>query len=36
MAEDFEDLINYEVRKRIGPVVEAITEVMSLTDEHDQ
>ncbi|KAI0090064.1 glycosyltransferase family 24 protein [Irpex rosettiformis] len=34
--EDFQDLINYEVRKRIGPVVDALAEVMNIADEYDQ
>lgn len=35
VAEDLSDLINYELRKRIGPVVDALTAVMNITDEYD-
>ncbi|KAI0696066.1 glycosyltransferase family 24 protein [Cytidiella melzeri] len=36
VAEDLKDLIQYETRKHIGPVVDALIEVMALTDDYNQ
>jgi hypothetical protein len=36
VADDFRDLITYEIRKHVGPVAQALTEIMAFTEDYDQ
>ncbi len=36
VAEDFQELVAYEYRKRVGPVVDALADILPALDELDR